>query len=418
MAIVTAGTLPLDVRTVSTAAWSSLTYTTRTASYAAADERSVDAAGTKLEFWGSGLSFDASGKLVGGKVFAYQESVGGQVTCRVDNLAVSTTTLMSWAKSGTALTNNLAGSDDLRGTAGADYLNGFAGNDSITGGAGNDTIIAGIGNDMINGGVGMDTAVLSLRKADYTLVSWHGTVGVVPKTAAARTADGIDQFTDIETIRFAASGETISAPAANFSPLAYIASYKDLSLLVGANPTAGFEHFLHYGAAEGRATTFSGAEYIASYHDLILAFGTNAEAGAQHFIRHGRAEGRHATFDGLEYIASYHDLITTLPADREAGALQYIQHGRAEGRYASFDGLLYIASHRDLISTLGANADAGAEQYIMHGHAEGRQVTFNAKQYLANYADLKAAFGSNIDAAATHFILHGVTEGRTDAPLI
>ena len=60
----------------------------------------------------NGLSFDAAGKLVAGKVFAYQESVGGQVTYRVDNLAVSATTLMSSAKSGTALTSNLSGNDD------------------------------------------------------------------------------------------------------------------------------------------------------------------------------------------------------------------------------------------------------------------------------------------------------------------
>jgi Ca2+-binding RTX toxin-like protein len=194
LAIVTAGLLPLDVRAVSTAAWSSLTYTTRTASYAAADERSVGAAGTKMEFWGSGLSFNAAGKLVAGKVFAYQESVGGQVTYRVDNLAVSVTTLMSSAKSGTALTSNLSGNDDLRGTAGADWLNGFAGNDSIAGGAGNDTILGGAGDDMINGGTGLDTAALSLGKADYTLVSWRGTVGVAPKTAAARSADGFDEL--------------------------------------------------------------------------------------------------------------------------------------------------------------------------------------------------------------------------------
>jgi serralysin len=176
---------------------------------------------------------------------------------------------------------------------------------------------------MINGGTGLDTAALSLGKADYTLVSWRGTVGVAPKTAAARSADGFDELTNIETIRFAGSGETISAPAANFSPFAYMASYLDLTLLLGANPMAGFEHFLHYGAAEGRMTTFSGAEYIASYKDLALAFGTNAEAGAQHFIQHGRAEGRHASFDGLEYIASCRDLITTLHADREAGAMHY-----------------------------------------------------------------------------------------------
>ena len=252
MAIVTGGTTPLDTRSMSTAAWSSLTYTARGTAYAVADERSLGAPGPKLEFWGSGLSFDAAGKLVAGKVFAYQESVAGQVTYRVDNLSVSATSLMSWAKSGTALANDLGGNDDLRGTAGADWLNGFAGNDSIAGGAGGDTITGGAGDDMIDGGAGADTAMLSLTRADYALISWHGTVGIAPRTAAARSADGFDELTNVETIRFAASGETLSAPAANFSPLAYIASYKDLSLLLGANPTAGFEHMLHYGAAEGR----------------------------------------------------------------------------------------------------------------------------------------------------------------------
>src|SRR4051812_29656151 len=125
LAIVTVGAQALDFRTLSTSAWSSLTFTTRTASYLVADERLLGAPGTKLEFWGSGLTFDAAGHLISGKVFAYQESVGGQVTYRVDNLSVSATSLMSWANSGQptlALQNSLSGNDSLCGTAGNDVL--------------------------------------------------------------------------------------------------------------------------------------------------------------------------------------------------------------------------------------------------------------------------------------------------------
>jgi hypothetical protein len=150
-----------------------------------------------------------------------------------------------------------------------------------------------------------------------------------------------------------------------------------LATALGADPSAGFDHYVYAGISENRSVTFSGLEYLASYPDLQAAFGADGDAAAAHFISAGRAEGRTVTFDSLQYIASY----------------------------------------RDLISAIGANSEAGAAHYIANGAREGRLPdTFDAGQYLANYPDLRAAFGTDSDAATIHYITQGFGEGRTDEP--
>lgn len=114
-------------------------------------------------------------------------------------------------------------------------------------------------------------------------------------------------------------------------------------------------------------------EYIASYADLRLAFGTDATAGREHFIEHGLAEGRSVSFDGLDYIASYTDLIAAFGADRDAGARHFITNGVKEGRLPDiFDGARYLANYADLRAAFDTDTDAAAAHFITFGYAEGR----------------------------------------------
>ncbi|KAA0577840.1 right-handed parallel beta-helix repeat-containing protein [Azospirillum sp. B21] len=208
---------------------------------------------------------------------------------------------------------------------------------------------------------------------------------------------------------------TGGAPAAAgpaFSPLAYIASYADLSALFGTNAAAGAAHYAASGRAEGRTVSFDPLAYIASHGDLSAAFGTNGDAGAAHYITSGRTEGRAVSFDPLAYIASHGDLSAIFGTDRTAAAMHYIASGRAEGRTVSFDPLAYLASHGDLAAVFGTDRTAAAMHYIVSGRAEGRTVTFNPLAYLAANADLAAAFGTDTTRADLHYLGTGRTEGR------
>ena len=210
-----------------------------------------------------------------------------------------------------------------------------------------------------------------------------------------------------------ATGTSTASSGQAFSPLAYIASYGDLSAAFGTDAAAGAAHYAAMGRAEGRTVTFDPLAYIASYGDLANAFGTNGDAGAAHYITMGRAEGRAVSFDPLAYLASYGDLAAAFGADRTSAEIHYITNGRAEGRTVSFDPLAYLASYGDLAAAFGTDRTSAEIHYITNGRAEGRTVTFNPTAYLAANSDLAAAFGTDTTRAELHYLTNGRTEGRT-----
>ena len=210
-----------------------------------------------------------------------------------------------------------------------------------------------------------------------------------------------------------ATGTSTASSGQAFSPLAYIASYSDLSAAFGANAAAGAAHYAAMGRAEGRTVTFDPLAYIASYGDLANAFGTNGDAAAAHYITMGRAEGRAVSFDPLAYAASYGDLAAAFGTDRTSAEVHYITMGRAEGRTVSFDPLAYLASYGDLAAAFGTDRTSAEIHYITNGRAEGRTVTFNPTAYLAANSDLAAAFGTDTTRAELHYLTNGRTEGRT-----
>jgi hypothetical protein len=338
-----------------------------------------------------------------------------------------------------------SGDDQRTGTPEADVMNGLGGNDTLTGGG---------GNDRLDGGPGTDTAVYDATAAAFTLLTYNGTVAVL-----THGADGDDRLQGIENIQFA--DKTMAAgTAAAFDPWEYLASYGDLIGAFGANPQAGFDHYVdsgfnenrvtnlfdpveylasngdlirafglnplaaeqHYvtnGFNEHRATTsFDPVEYLASNGDLIHAFGLNPRAAEQHYITNGFNEHRATTsFDPLEYLASNGDLIHAFGLNPLAAEQHYITNGFNEHRAtASFDPLEYLASNGDLIRAFGLNLTVAEQHYVLNGFNEHRATTsFDAAQYLANYADLRAAFGpNNLVAAEQHYVTNGFNEGRTD----
>jgi VCBS repeat-containing protein len=94
----------------------------------------------------------------------------------------------------------------------------------------------------------------------------------------------------------------------DFDGLQYIASYSDLIQAFGADPTAGAQHYLAFGEAEGRkADAFNTPGYLARYPDLQAAFGDDGDAATAHYIQFGFFEGR-----------SYNDPPTAVDSTGEA----------------------------------------------------------------------------------------------------
>ncbi|MBY6266444.1 right-handed parallel beta-helix repeat-containing protein (plasmid) [Azospirillum sp. 412522] len=319
------------------------------------------------------------------------------------------------------LSNNRVTGNVISSSTGVDYWEFWTpGSYSVTGNLlqgirglnGGDTVSSGLFANPAAGDFRLGSgaaAALGLSLGIHDL-DW-GRIGFAPLTVPGIPSPG--GGTGVGGSPATGTGAPAAAAGPAFSPLAYIASYADLSAAFGANAAAGAAHYITSGRAEGRSVGFDPLAYIASYGDLAAAFGTNGDAGAAHYITSGRAEGRSVSFDPLAYIASYGDLAAAFGTNGDAGAAHYITSGRAEGRSVSFDPLAYIASYGDLAAAFGTNGDAGAAHYITSGRAEGRSVSFDPLAYIASYGDLSAAFGTDRAAAEKHYIASGRAEGRS-----
>jgi Ca2+-binding RTX toxin-like protein len=302
------------------------------------------------------------------------------------------------------------GNDTLNAGPGNTALLGGAGNDVLNGGPGNDTMMGGAGNDTLNGVGGSNTAVYSAAANTYTLLAYNGTVAVL-----TRGSDGLDRLQNVANIQF--SDKTVaSSTAAAFDPWEYLASNTDLIKAFGANPQAGFDHYVSNGFLDSRPTnSFDALEYLASNGDLINGFGFNLLAAEQHYVSTGFNEKRPTnSFDALQYVASNTDLIKPIGLNAVAAERHYVTTGFKEHRATnSFDALEYVASNTDLIQPIGLNAAAAAQHYVTTGFNEHRATnSFDALEYVASNTDLIASIGTNQAAARTHYITNGFSQHR------
>ena len=84
----------------------------------------------------------------------------------------------------------------------------------------------------------------------------------------------------------------------------YLSQYKDLQDAFGTDRQAGLQHYIQYGIKEGRSQqggvkapdeavqSFDAETYLKNYVDLQEAFGDDQQAAKQHFIDYGAREGR------------------------------------------------------------------------------------------------------------------------------
>lgn len=167
-----------------------------------------------------------------------------------------------------------------------------------------------------------------------------------------------------------------------FDEAYYLATYADVrSAVEGGAFASGLDHFLRFGASEGRSPSsdFDEQAYLARYADVREAVQAGAfRSGLEHYLLYGRLEGRAgmAHFDEQTYLLLHADVRAAVQAGAFASGYQhYLQYGRAEGRTAwvEFDEQAYLAANADVAQAVAEGLFAsGLEHYLLFGQHEGR----------------------------------------------
>ncbi|MFC1458351.1 M10 family metallopeptidase [Microvirga arabica] len=282
--------------------------------------------------------------------------------------------------------------ENARGGAGSDVLSGNQANNALFGGGGDDRLLGGSGNDTLDGGAGWDTAVFSGLLSQYSITHLaDGSISLADLRPVG--PDGTDILWSIEALRFSdglyRSSEvgsrmvvsvlqttSVSPLKTTFTAQVYLAANVDVAA-AGVDP---LEHFIRYGAAEGRAGS-----------------GVNPAQAVGRSITKG--------FDADFYLLTNPDVA----AARVNPLDHYNSFGWKEGRdpNADFDTSYYLAVYRDIAAARVNPLD----HYNGFGWREGRDPSsrFDTTSYLAANPDVAAAGVNPLD----HFLVHGIYEGRS-----
>jgi serralysin len=282
--------------------------------------------------------------------------------------------------------------ENARGGSGSDVLSGNQANNSLFGGGGDDRLLGGSGNDTLDGGAGWDTAMFSGLLSHYSVQHLSdGSISVADLRSVG--SDGMDLLWSVEAFQFSdgmygtsevgsrpvvstLQTTSVSALKTTFTAQAYLAANLDVAA-AGVDP---LEHFVRYGAAEGRAGS-----------------GVNPAQAVGRTITKG--------FDADFYLMTSPDVAAAgvNPLDH------YNSFGWKEGRdpNADFNTSYYLAVYRD-IAAAGVNP---LDHYNSFGWREGRDPSsrFDTTSYLAANPDVAAAGVNPLD----HFLVNGIYEGRS-----
>lgn len=326
-----------------------------------------------------------------------------------------------------------AGDDVVGSQGGRDLLFGDDGNDTVFGGEGYDRLEGGAGDDQLDGGTGVDAVHFAINFHDAAIT--YDADGTLMVSGAGI---GTDTLRNIELLHFADQVVLADPPPAHapglFNEAWYLAQNPDVAAAVKAGAfTHGYDHFLRYGAQEGRAAApgSSGWDeqvYLAHNPDVAAAVkaGTLA-SGFAHFVRHGAQEGRAAMADGQGwdeafYLAHNPDVAAAVNVGALASGLEhFLRHGGTEGRPADpqalgVDEAFYLAQNPDVAAAVQAGwMSSGMGHYFTWGAQEGRDpnALFDEAWYLSHNLDVAAAVqAGSIASGHEHFQRFGWSEGR------
>ena len=240
------------------------------------------------------------------------------------------------------------------GAATADVLLGTSGNDALIGLGGDDTLTGGAGNDSLDGGIGRDIAAYAGQSSRFHVDH----IGAGWRVTNTNGTEGTDTLAAIEQLRFADKNFELTTPARTtapvyggqgdflFDPVFYLLNNAELVPTLNAANAA--QHYLKFGAAEGRTPTswFDAAYYENRWADL-RSLALDDATLFMHYNKFGVWEGRSAgpafdRFDGNRYLTDNPDVATYVNAhiadflgSRTNGAIaHYVIYGEAEQRAA------------------------------------------------------------------------------------
>ncbi|WP_114944830.1 Ig-like domain-containing protein [Microvirga calopogonii] len=289
------------------------------------------------------------------------------------------------------------------------------------------------GDNLFDGAAGKDAIFYDVSLADVSLsYNADGTLTI----SGARI--GTDTIKNVELLHFADQVVLANPPPAHtpglFNEAWYLGQNPDVAAAVKAGTfSRGFEHFLKFGAQEGRAAApgSSGWDeqfYLAHNPDVAAAVKMGALAsGFEHFLKFGAQEGRAATADGEGWNEDFYlqhnpDVAAAVKAGGLASGLEhFLQNGGPEGRAADpqalgVDEAFYLAQNPDVAAAVQAGwLSSGMDHYFTWGAREGRDpnAMFDEAWYLSHNLDVAAAvqaggFASGYD----HYQHFGWSEGR------
>ena len=216
---------------------------------------------------------------------------------------------------------------DLKGLDAADQLTIGPKGGAVLAAAGNDSITGGLGNDLLAGGLGADIFVLSVGNdviSDFNITEGDIIIGranlqrsLVDTVSglsinysdgsstllAGISSTGFDakkaflDLSDISTIPIKSGG--ISPESAQDLKKSisydYLASYADLTTVIGNNLELASKHFYLFGFQEGRSIDrFNNAAYLEA-NPGVANSAYFRDRASEHFIIYGSKEGRAAT---------------------------------------------------------------------------------------------------------------------------
>ena len=244
---------------------------------------------------------------------------------------------------------------------------------------------------------------------------------------------------------------------ASFDVKSYKNKYADLRSAFGKNLKLYYEHYMKFGANEGRVATgvptvqnpitkLNGVDYskvydfnyyCSKYADIKRLYGNDDIGALEHFVNYGMKEGRQgkASFELSSYKNAYSDLRRNFGDNNKAYYMHYINSGYNEKRVATgvttvknpitvlngvdyshvYNYEYYINNNSDIKRIYGNNDIGALKHFVNYGMKEGRQASaeFNVAKYKARYADLRRNFGNDNVKYYMHYITNGYKEHRS-----
>ena len=221
----------------------------------------------------------------------------------------------------------------------------------------------------------------------------------------------------------------------------YCMANEDVAVALEYDEDKMYEHWLHYGMAEGRnaSMVFNAKYYLEVNPSVKASVGEDYIAAYEHFVNTGLLAGLESSpvFSVQYYLEANQDVAEIFENDYIKAANHFNQNALAEGRSGSgnFDYTVYKYCNTDVADLYGDQIKGYYIHYINHGRAEGRTAglvtngdtgidnnansyrIFDAEFYLENYPELAQSVGTEKDALYTYWLEEGIALGQSASPV-